>query len=224
MSSDRWMTQTVERWVEQSSPAAPWLEDSVITALRRQTGERRMSGPLNASSSAVAVVAAFVLGMAVIGTLLLGAQAVNRAPTAAGVNAYRATVDAQYATLYGQAHSSDSPCYAELSGPCRARKVAARDAARAFLARIQAANPPSTMVPINAVLEAHLEGLISRLDFEIELLSANPTASSDGFDLIDLGALADVLAQIDCWPQTGRAGSVANDFASRSAPAPVCAS
>jgi hypothetical protein len=95
MSSDARLRREVDQWVESSAPAAPWLEQGVMGAVRAQveTGtrlgrrQRRGRGALDGFGSGqrfAAGLAAVLLAICTVAALLLGTRALHNLTVPAG--------------------------------------------------------------------------------------------------------------------------------------------
>jgi hypothetical protein len=205
--ADRSLRSDIRRLVDEEVPAAPWLEDRVMVALREDAaGQGPQRSRFAAPRVAMATLAAVVIAVLAIGVLLgshlarqsAPAPAANPTPSRdAAVVRYRELLDTDMNAIY-VAYYRGGRCTTR--DTCEALTMKTRDATEALLRDIAANAAPSPMAADAANVQRAAEQFVEQLDLAIaniqipgsDFVAIAGAPSTDGLDL--------AVATVTCWP------------------------
>jgi hypothetical protein len=204
--ADRSLRSDIRRLVDEEVPAAPWLEDRVMVALREDAaGQIPQGSRFAAPRVAMATVAAIIIAVLAIGVLLgshlarpsSSVQAGRETPSKdAAVVQYRELLDADMNTVYSAYYSNRCTTRQE----CVARTLKTRTATASLLRDIAATPAPLPVESEAADVRAKAEQFLEQLDIAIasmevpgsDFVAIAGAPSIDGLDL--------AVATVTCWP------------------------
>jgi hypothetical protein len=203
--ADRAFGNEIRRLVDEQVPEAPWLEDRVMAAVRKDAAGRSArtfdgQGPRLIAALAAVIIAVLAVA-ALVGTRL--AAHPNSAPGSKPSPSRDAAVVGYQALINGDARSTLAlntlACSGRSRQQCIALAAQTRAATEVLLHDVESTTAPTSLVPAAAQLKAAAQEYIAGLDAFIAALqdpNTNYLAVTDpsptNFDL--------AVATVACWP------------------------